>query len=91
MATVVRNPLFYHQRPKWEPPSTYKMSPVMPVIVITGHGGIPMTVREMKAGAVEFLTNPFDDSVLLEAIGNALERSEAAIKDLAELNLLTII
>jgi FixJ family two-component response regulator len=49
----------------------------MPIIFITGHGDIPMTVQAMKAGAVEFLTKPFGDDVLLGAIGNALERSRA--------------
>src|SRR5882762_10385811 len=43
----------------------------MPIIFITGHGDIPMTVRAMKAGAVEFLTKPFSDDVLLSAIRNA--------------------
>ena len=47
----------------------------MPIIFITGHGDIPMTVQAMKAGAVEFLTKPFSDEVLLNAIRNALERS----------------
>jgi FixJ family two-component response regulator len=51
----------------------------MPIIFITGHGDIPMTVQAMKAGAVEFLTKPFDDEVLLRAIQNALERSRAAL------------
>jgi len=49
----------------------------MPIIFITGHGDIPMTVRAMKAGAAEFLTKPFGDDVLLGAIRNALERSAA--------------
>lgn len=49
----------------------------MPIIFITGHGDIPMTVQAMKAGAVEFLTKPFRDDVLLGAIGNAIERSRA--------------
>ncbi len=57
----------------------------MPIIFITGHGDIPMTVRAMKAGAVEFLTKPFSDDVLLGAIRNALERSEAALGQEAEL------
>lgn len=47
----------------------------MPIIFITGYGDIPMSVRAMKAGAVEFLTKPFGDEVLLGAIGAALERS----------------
>ena len=51
----------------------------MPIIFITGHGDIPMTVRAMKAGAVEFLTKPFSDEVLLNAIRQALERSCIAI------------
>jgi FixJ family two-component response regulator len=51
----------------------------MPIIFITGHGDIPMTVQAMKAGAVEFLTKPFNDEVLLSAIQHALERSRAAL------------
>jgi FixJ family two-component response regulator len=51
----------------------------MPIIFITGHGDIPMTVQAMKAGAVEFLTKPFNDDVLLSAIQHALERSRAAL------------
>lgn len=46
----------------------------MPVIFITGHGDIPMTVQAMKAGAVEFLTKPFRDQDILDAIHHALER-----------------
>lgn len=57
----------------------------MPIIFITGHGDIPMTVRAMKAGAVEFLTKPFSDDALLGAIRNALERSEAALGQEVEL------
>lgn len=53
----------------------------MPIIFITGHGDIPTTVRAMKAGAVEFLTKPFSDEVLLSAIRQALERSRIAIRD----------
>src|SRR5687768_1443312 len=60
----------------------------VPIIFITGHGDIPMTVRAMKAGAVEFLTKPFSDDVLLRAIRNALERSEAALGRETELRLL---
>ena len=56
----------------------------MPIIFITGHGDIPMTVRAMKAGAAEFLTKPFDDEVLLSAIRQGLERSRAALGDEAE-------
>ena len=51
----------------------------MPIIFITGYGDVPMTVRAMKAGAVEFLTKPFGDEVLLEAIAAALDRSRAAV------------
>jgi FixJ family two-component response regulator len=51
----------------------------LPIIFITGHGDIPMTVRAMKAGAIEFLTKPFSDEVLLNAIHQALERSRTAI------------
>ena len=46
----------------------------IPIIFITGHGDIPMTVQAMKAGAVEFLTKPFRDQDLLDAIQQALER-----------------
>jgi FixJ family two-component response regulator len=51
----------------------------MPVIFITGHGDVPMSVEAMKAGAVEFLTKPFGDDVLLDAIREALERSRRAL------------
>jgi FixJ family two-component response regulator len=57
----------------------------LPIIFITGYGDVPTTVRAMKAGAVEFLTKPFEDVVLLEAIRHALERSVAAFEDEAEL------
>ena len=57
----------------------------MPIIFITGYGDVPSTVQAMKAGAVEFLTKPFADDVLLSAIRQALERSRAALKHLAEL------
>ena len=50
----------------------------IPIIFITGHGDIPMSVRAMKAGAVEFLTKPFRDQDLLDAIQQALERSQKA-------------
>jgi FixJ family two-component response regulator len=49
----------------------------IPIIFITGHGDIPMTVRAMKSGAVEFLTKPFNDQDLLDAIYQALERDRA--------------
>ena len=51
----------------------------IPIIFITGHADVPMTVRAMKAGAVEFLTKPFSDEVLLNAICQALERSRIAL------------
>ena len=51
----------------------------MPIIFITGHGDIPMTVQAMKAGAVEFLTKPFGDEALLGAIRQAITRSRAAL------------
>jgi FixJ family two-component response regulator len=50
----------------------------MPIIFITGHGDIPMTVQAMKAGAVEFLTKPFRDQALLDAIQQALARDRQA-------------
>ena len=54
--------------------------PDMPIIFITGYGDVPMSVRAMKAGAVEFLTKPFKDDVLIEAIRAAIERSAAALR-----------
>lgn len=57
----------------------------MPIIFITGHGDIPMTVRAMKAGAVEFLTKPFPDDALLNAVRQALQRSRPALSHEAEL------
>jgi FixJ family two-component response regulator len=60
----------------------------MPIIFITGHGDVPMTVQAMKAGAVEFLTKPFGDEVLLSAIRNALERSRTALALGAEMRTL---
>ena len=59
--------------------------PDMPIIFITGHGDVPMTVQAMKAGAVEFLTKPFRDDVLLRAIRAALERSRVALSLEAEM------
>jgi FixJ family two-component response regulator len=60
----------------------------MPIIFITGHGDVPMTVKAMKAGAVEFLTKPFADDVLLTAVEQAIERSRAALGHEAELQAL---
>jgi FixJ family two-component response regulator len=60
----------------------------MPIIFITGYGDVPMTVKAMKAGAVEFLTKPFGDDVLLNAIRNAIERSQTALGHEAEIRAL---
>ncbi len=59
--------------------------PDMPIIFITGHGDVPTTVRAMKAGAVEFLTKPFSDDALLNAIRQAIERSRVALGYEAEM------
>ena len=56
-----------------------------PIIFITGHGDIPMSVQAMKAGAVEFLTKPFRDQELLDAIHQALERDRTAREQRAEI------
>ena len=56
----------------------------MPIIFISGYGDVPMTVRAMKAGAVEFLTKPFKDEVLLDAIRGAIERSLSALREESE-------
>jgi FixJ family two-component response regulator len=58
---------------------------LLPVIFITGHGDIPMSVRAIKAGAVEFLTKPFRDQELLDAIDTAIERNRAQRRDAAAL------
>ena len=60
----------------------------MPIIFITGHGDVPMTVQAMKAGAVEFLTKPFKENVLLDAIRGAVERSRTALREESETQLL---
>src|ERR671917_668720 len=60
----------------------------MPIIFITGYGDVPMSVQAMKAGAVEFLTKPFKDDVLLGAIRNSIERSRAALGQEAALRVL---
>ena len=57
----------------------------MPIIFITGYGDVPKTVQAMKAGAVEFLTKPFNDEVLLSAVKQALERSRVALSQQASL------
>jgi FixJ family two-component response regulator len=60
----------------------------LPIIFITGHGDIPMTVRAMRAGAIEFLTKPFQPEVLLGAIEGAIERSRACLDEAADLQAL---
>ncbi len=60
----------------------------MPIIFITGHGDVPMSVQAMKAGAVEFLTKPFGGNVLLTAIRNAIDRSRTAMSREAEIRAL---
>ena len=60
----------------------------MPVIFVTGYGDVSVTVRAMKAGALEFLTKPFRDDVLLDAVRHALERSRLALENAASLKAL---
>jgi FixJ family two-component response regulator len=60
----------------------------MPIIFITGYGDVPMTVRAMKAGASEFLTKPFPDEVLLNAVRQALEQSRRVLASEAEVRAL---
>jgi FixJ family two-component response regulator len=60
----------------------------MPIIFITGHGDVPMSVEAMKAGALEFLTKPFSQNVLVSAIRNALDRSRTALTEKAEMQTL---
>jgi FixJ family two-component response regulator len=60
----------------------------MPIIFITGYGDVPMTVRAMKAGAVEFLTKPFSDDALLGAIRHAIERSRTVLGHEEEIRIL---
>jgi FixJ family two-component response regulator len=57
----------------------------IPIIFITAHGDIPMSVRAMKAGAVEFLTKPYRSRILLDAIGAAIDRDRSARKDRSEI------
>jgi FixJ family two-component response regulator len=63
-------------------------STALPIIFISGHGSVPMTVKAMKAGAMEFLTKPFPDDLLLDAIRDALQRSQAALGQEAALSTL---
>jgi FixJ family two-component response regulator len=58
----------------------------IPIIFITGHGDIPMTVRAMKSGAVEFLTKPFNDQALLDAVYQALDRDRLTRQHESELS-----
>jgi FixJ family two-component response regulator len=60
----------------------------MPIIFITGHGDVPMSVQAMKAGAVEFMTKPINVDVLLNAIRGSIERSRAALRRDAEMRIL---
>jgi FixJ family two-component response regulator len=60
----------------------------LPVIFITGHGDIPMSVRAMKAGAVEFLTKPFREQELLEAVHRGIEKNRVMRQNSAELRIL---
>jgi FixJ family two-component response regulator len=57
----------------------------LPVIFVTGHGDVPMSVQAMKAGAVEFLTKPFRDQELLDAVHEALQRDRTARRERADL------
>jgi len=66
------------------------MKRALPIIFITGHGDIPMSVRAMKAGAVEFLTKPFRDQDLLDAIHQAIDRDRVALERQAELTELRV-
>ena len=56
----------------------------LPIIFITGHGTIPMSVKAMKAGAIDFLEKPFEDQVLLDLIQHAIDYSKSTIKENAE-------
>ena len=63
--------------------------PEMPIIFITGHGDVPKSVQAMKAGAVEFLTKPFANEVLLDAVRHALERSRHSLAKATEVRALS--
>lgn len=65
-----------------------RMGEHIPIIIITAHGDIPMTRRAMKAGAIEFLTKPFQKDELLTAIGQAIERDRGWRQERAEVSIL---
>src|SRR3982750_5032276 len=71
-----------------EPQEQIRERTDMPIIFITGHGDIPMSVRAMKAGAVEFLTKPFNEDVLLRTIQQCVERSRVVLREQAEMRVL---
>jgi FixJ family two-component response regulator len=58
----------------------------MPIIFITGHGNVPMSVKAVKAGAVDFIEKPFDGQTLLDAINEAIKRDRKSKLDQAEIN-----
>jgi FixJ family two-component response regulator len=60
----------------------------LPIIFLTAYSDVPMTVRAMKAGAVEFLTKPFDEQVLLDAVRQAIDKSSVAVAKEAEIRAL---
>ena len=60
----------------------------LPIIFVTGYGDVPMSVRAMKAGAVEFLTKPLDDTVVLSAMRDAIERSLCSLQHMTEVQAL---
>jgi FixJ family two-component response regulator len=59
---------------------------IIPIIFITGHGDIPMSVRAMKAGAIDFLPKPFTEKKLLNAVTQAISKNKIQIKELAEIS-----
>jgi FixJ family two-component response regulator len=60
----------------------------LPIVFITGHGDVPMSVKAMKKGAVDFLTKPFDDEDLLNALNKAIENDRKAKAEIAEKNVI---